>query len=80
MPFFLTSTQASVRKKEEKKNAGSRYPRSALLLEEARKYMIPVNLKRNHVSFAHAAEDARITLEKAREALVETIGSRGKPA
>jgi glutamate-1-semialdehyde 2,1-aminomutase len=42
-------------------------------------YMLPVNLKRNHVSSAHTVEDARLTLEKAREALAETVAAQGKP-
>ena len=40
-------------------------------------FMLPVNLKRNHVSSAHTVEDVRETLEKAREALAETIADRG---
>jgi len=32
-------------------------------------YMLPVNLKRNHVSAAHTREDVEITLEKATESL-----------
>lgn len=36
-------------------------------------YMFPVNLKRNHVSAAHTEDDIRLTLEKAKEALTETI-------
>ena len=34
-------------------------------------FMLPLNLKRNHVSAAHTEEDVKITLEKSREALIE---------
>ncbi|MEM2041664.1 MAG: aspartate aminotransferase family protein [Nitrososphaerota archaeon] len=36
-------------------------------------FMLPLNLKRNHISAAHTEEDVKITLEKSREALVEII-------
>lgn len=38
--------------------------------------MLPMSLKRNHVSFAHTEADIDLTLEASREVLKELLGKR----